>query len=354
MKYLNRKHTVVFFAVLLLTGLIACEKLDGLQPDILAPLVKGKVKVEDVAQIRNREFTQAIPPIDLGYAENVPVDVPFTFELDHVGAYPYSFSDTISFIDVDTMDFRFIFRNSYPINVKAGTSLAFRTSADVNSDANIIFKCVITEDIPQGGSYVLDTLITDKTLPNIIYFSLDHFKSDGGDGVVFSSNPSEITFEIRLLSTYKVGVKTNRNVGISDTMEIEPLGDEGSNYDDAATGDLSIYVTNTLPMNLHFALDFYDENQVYQTSLYEGDMYMPGGTTDAEGVPVGTALEYRFDDTLNVDRIQKIRRAKYVAYRFFGDTNGYPGTEVVVNRDCALKLQIVGDLKINISKLLNF
>lgn len=349
---MEKKYAFVLSGILLLFTISSCKKIEGLQPDILAPLVKTSAKVEDIGQIRDKHFIQSFPAASIGsFPVGVSIPTVAPIEIDHIGPYPYSLSDTITFVDIDTMNFRFTFLNNYPIIVQAGTQIVFRSSSDVNSSSNIIFAHTIARDISPSTSYAIDTIITNKYLPSVFYMSLDSFKSPGGNNVIFSSEPSQVDFEIRLLSTFEVGVKTNITVGTLDTADIQSFGSNDSYNDSTATGVISIYMSNSLPINLHFGLDFYDDNYNYLTSIYQGDMALAGGTTDAQGTPTSVNPEHRFDDTLSIDRIHQIRSATHVVYRVNGDTYGYSGSEVVVGKNCALNIQIVGDLNINISKL---
>ncbi len=347
-----KKFVFILSGISLLLTVASCKKIDSLQPDILAPLIKSTAKVEDIGQIRDKHFTQEFPAASIGsYPVGVLLASVAPIEIDHVGPYPYTLSDTVTFVDIDTMNFSLTFSNSYPISVQAGTQVVFRSSSDVNSTANIIFAHIISHDIAPNTSYTIDTIITNKYLPATIYMSLDTFRSQGGNNVTFSSQPSVLDFEIRLLSTFTVGVKTNITLGVQDTTDVQFSGDQNNYNDSTVTGIVSIYISNSLPINLHFGLDFYDDNYNYLTSLYQSDMVAVGGTTDVQGNPTSVAVEQRFDDTLSIVRINQIRSATHAVYRVTGDTNGYSGTEVVVGKNCALNIQIVGDLQINISKL---
>lgn len=351
----NKNGTMALTVVAsVLLALVSCEKdmsLDKWKPDILAPLAKGTIKVEDVAQIRNKKWTQTVPPADIGYVSGLPVDVP-ALDIDYVGPYQYTISDIIDFIQVDTMDFRITFTNNYPIIIQAGTQIVFRNSASTSSEANVLFRHFVSHDVLPTQTYSVDTLLTNKLLNADLYLYIEHFKSNGGNGVTFSSQPMEITYEIRLLNTYTVGVKTNKELSVIDTADIEPWDDQETYNDSTATGKLSIYLSNSLPINLHYKMYFYDDNFGQPLdSIYTGDMYAAGGQTDANGEQVGTVVENRFDDTLTIDRIRRIRTASHIVYSLVGDTYGYSGSTVVAGRNCKLSLQVVGDLKINISKL---
>lgn len=347
---------ILLFSTLVLFG--ACKKelsFDKWKPDLLAPLVKSTLQVKDVAQLDNRSWTQTVPSADIGYMPFVEVDVP-ELDIPLVGPYPYTLSDVVTFIDVDTADFRISFMNRYPITIATGTQIVFRTSASASSESNVILRHTVSRDIVPDSEYVIDTLLTNKTIRSDIYLSIEHFKSPGGQFITFSSQPTEISFEIRFLSVYTVGLKTNNMMEIADSADLESW-DSQDDYDDStAMGKLSLYFTNSLPINVHFQLYFFDEGySMLLDSIYtgSGSMYAPGGQTDAQGEPIGTPQENRYDITLTESRLSRIRSARHIVYRLAGDTYGYSGSEVVVGGNCDLKLQAVGDLKIAISKLFN-
>lgn len=340
---------------LLVLSASSCNKdfnIDSWEPKMLMPLAKGKARIQDVTDLRNKKWVQQIPAFDIGYTEFVAVNVP-PLNIPFVGPYPYEISEYINYVFVDSLDFSIELKNYFPIAIQAGTRIVFRSTADTTSSDNIILQYELPYDVAPNQEFTVNSIVTNKFVNNNIYLYLEDFKSPGGNNVIFSGQPSEIRYELRFLSVVKVGIKTNKEVSVVDSTEISAISESDDYNDSTATGKLSLFVTNTVPTNFDFQMYFYDESRtVFLDSIIYGSSLIPSGTTDTEGLPT-SKQEKKFEIPLTADRIARLKQARFCVYRLKGDTYGKPGTNVTAGSQCSLEIQITGDLSIRVAQLFN-
>lgn len=353
---MNQSPMRVFVKLLFIctVSLASCKKefnMNKWEPDMLVPLIKGTATIKDVADLRDKIFVQNIPAIDIGFDPFVPVNVP-ELGISFVGPYPYTLSEYFRFVEVDSAVFEIELYNFFPIPISKGTKVIFRSSADTSTNANIIYSHELSQDIPAYGSYpkITDTVV-NRIVTSEIFLYLENFKTAGATNVVFDTQPTQLKFEIKFLSVFRVALNTDKVYGISDTTEME-LGEDVADYDDStATGKLNVFLTSSMPINFNFQMYFYDASQsVLIDSLYYGEIYAPGCNTNQLGVPVDS-VERKFEIPITSERVRRLKEAKYMAYRLTGNTYGYPPDVVYAGETCGFKIQITGDIKLKIAAL---
>lgn len=359
---MRRPGFVLFvFLIFTLPLLPSCNKelnIDNWAPDMLAPIIKSKITAREVCDLRNKKFTQDIDAIDLGFPSGVPLDIP-ALNIPFVGPYQIELSDYFSFVEVDSANLLITLQNAFPITISQGTDIVFRTSTSTADGSNVIFRHIMTADVPAGETYYFSTIFTSKKVTSDIFLFMENFKSPGGTGVTFSPQPSELSFEFKFLRVFTVAVRTNREHIEGDTSEVSFFDDISDYNDSTAVGTLRVFLTNGMPINFGFQMYFLDgTRQTVIDSIYSYDgispqynMYAPGGTTtNPGGEPIDSTSE-KFEFILTAERIKKLKQSRYLAFQLKGDTHGYPGSEVYVGANSNLQLLITGDLKIRIINL---
>jgi len=352
-KYTLPKQAKLFFVFMVL--LASCNKdinLDKWDPQMLMPIVKASATVENVADLRDRSFVQQIPALDIGYTTGVQVNVPPT-QRAFVGPYAYTLSDYFNSVQVDSAVFSVELTNSFPISISSGTRIVFRSSPETASRSNIVYEYVLAQDVPAGGTYSKFTdILINRTITSRIFLFLEDFKSPGGEDVIFGSQPSEVRFEIKFLSVFKAGINTGREYTICDTTGMELAGAVTNFSDSTADGTLKLFINSSMPVNFTYQIYFFDETKTELIdSLYHGDMVSPGCKADLSGVPYGS-VEKKFEISISAERMRNLKRAKYMAYKFRGDTHGYTTPVVYIKGDCFLQMQLTGDIKLKVGALL--
>lgn len=204
-----------------------------------------------------------------------------------------------------------------------------------------------------NSNYSVNLIATNKFVNSTIYLYLENFKSPGGNGLIFTGQPTIISYELRFISLFKTGIKTNKDISIADSTAIDVSSSQEDYNDSTATGKLTVFLTNSIPINVNFQMYFYDESRtVFIDSLYYGNLFVPAGNTDTDGAPLSSE-ERKFEIPLSAERLSKLRQSKFAYYRIYCDTYGKPGSNVTAGSQCSLTIQITGDLKIKVAKLFN-
>lgn len=346
---------VATLVVLLSLFLASCDKkinLDKWEPDVLAPLLKGTATFKEVTDLRDKNFTQKVPAIDIGYTPFTTVSVP-PIKINFVGPYPYTISEYFSFVKVDSALFEIELFNMFPVPISQGTRVVFRSSPDTSTNANIFYSYTLTQDIPAYGAYPkFEDVVTNKTITTDIYLYLENFHSPGGNNVVFDSQPTLVKFKLKFLSVFTVAINAGKEYSIGDTTAMEITDEIGSYDNNTATGMLHFFMNSSMPINFDFQMYFYDETKsIMLDSLYYGRLHTEGNHTTQLGVPLDS-VQRKFDIPLTADRIRRLKEAKFMAYRITGSTFGYPPGLVYLGPDCRLRLQLTGDIKLKVSSFL--
>jgi hypothetical protein len=355
-------NKITLLAAVLILTLSSCKKdfnLDKWAPEMLGPIATGTATIEDVADLKDKIFTQKIYPPDIGVTGiSIPVSVS-SISLGFVGPYPYQVSEYFKYVYVDSAIFKITFDNTFPVVVEKGTRIDFRSSADTSSPANIIFSHTLDREIAPNSSYSFTTVVVNTNVQSIMYLYLQNFKArnPGGTNIVFDPNPSTLTFEIKFLSVFKIAVYTNKEYEVRDTVAID-YGDSftPNEYNDSAVvGKLTLYLTNKIPINFDFQMYFWNESfDEPIDSFYYGRMNIAAATTNFFGDPVNFK-EDSFPVPITAARSRVLKKAKYVSYRLSGNTRNLGPDELVfAGKDCVIEAQFVGDLKIRVSNFFTF
>ncbi len=358
---MKRPSLLIVLLVLCSTYWMSCQKTPlgtgGSTPwksSWLFPAVKGDVSLANLKELRNNKFTHLIPALSLGMPTGVPLNLPGV-TINHVGPFPQRISSWLYRANIDSFDLDISLQNLFPIPIGAGTKIVFRNDADTLNPANIIYSYSIPNDVAPHETFTINLKVINKTIEDTVFIYLDQFTSPGGNNVVFDPQPSLLTVTLKVLIMKSIEIYSNKQFVSTDTLGVSfgsSLNNQQQNNgltDTTATGQVHVYLENYMPVNTGIQVYFLNADKTAVIdSLFTNRLSIAGATTDGTGEPLNqTNSETGIEIT--ADRIRNIKSSTYCIFNFKFDTNGYPPPKVVANTHARLKIQITGDLNININ-----
>lgn len=317
----------------------------------LLPLAYGKLSLEDIREITESGAIASVTSLDLGFVSGISVSVPPT-TFDIIGPYSIPTNDWIKSITLDSLRATISLLNILPISIDQGTSFVLRNSADTISQANIIYKYVLPKTIQANEYFSIDIDIpVSTTIGDSIFVSIEKFSTQGGDSLVFSSNPLKVECRLRAAAIRMVELYANKEVRVNDTIT---LSIDAANDIEAKNGDsvhISLMLENKLPLEQDFQLYFLNSiTHTIQDSLLESPVRLPAAETSASGVPQSSHSQVV---SLGLSRKRMDVLAGYqkgiLNYRL--STRNTSKTTVVANKDCTLDFKLIGDFNLTYSFL---
>ena len=109
-----------------------------------------------------------------------------------------------------------------------------------------------------------------------------------------------------------------------------------------------IYAENGLPVQGSIQLYLYDAVGTLVDSLFNEPFVLEGGQTNEQG---NTTQVSPVSDTVfvNTERLERWRYGRSATFVVNANTNGYPGAFVSADAAAKLHLQVVGDMRLNVS-----
>lgn len=349
-----KTRTLPVLALLCALAGTSCKKdkpvlLDG---EWLFPIAKGSFSLNSLSMFRHAGQHVELHAASLGLPEGTAVSSPGLY-FEHLGPAEIPIADCIARIDIDTLSFSGTLTNNFPVTIAAGTRLVMRSSADTTTIDNIAGEATISQDLAPGTSFSFDVLVQNKTLGDRVYVYLEALRTPAFSKMVFSSNPTTLDISIDIVNASYAELFTGRECRSDDTTEFSAgsndQGTQGAVSDTAISGTISVFADNSLPASAHMQLYFLgaDKRQVLDSLFGDGPFAIGSGHTKPAGAP-----DLTFSDVAKVPvshkKLERIRQASFVANRLVLNTSGQAGGTVSLNRDATLRLQLTGDLRLNI------
>ena len=349
------KKTLLLCWAALLVSLSACEISDpDYSADMLLPLVKTRIKPENVNDLGEIVFKQDIVIPDVSHIFNVAFPVP-AFQAQNVGPIPLVDEEN-AFVraKVDTAEYELTIINNFPINIKAGTTVEITNTT--NND--IVFTAVLPEDIPPYGGEKVITLFLSQTSPwfdNDLRLYLRNFSSDGSNGqpVDFNTNNNiRLRFDINLVRINEVEVNQGKNYFLQDTVDFNVQDED--NFANLAEGKLTLFVENGWPAGYRFQGYFLDDQYQIVDSLLELTE-VPAPELNNQGYVIPSSVqEVKLETIWTREELLRLRnQAKYLSFRarfqIPTPTHLPPTQTIKLRHENQVGLQLVGDLKVEVN-----
>lgn len=352
-----RMNAPSLFIVLMASGLLATlgtgcsddellEDLDPYQGEWLLPLVHSGVSLQEVSDLERFSRETSVSADALGLPSGTPVPVP-PFVLPLVGPFPLEVASYVHAVQADLAVLELKVVNGLPVTLSANTAFELRSTPDPNDPLNLLFSAVMSTDLQPGGTYLTGATSSTLSFYDTMYVYLRNVGSPGAPWVDATGAYLTIGLTVDLDRIALMSVHTNTQWASRDSFEVDLSGELDDNTE-AATGHLIVHADNGLPLQGALQLYLYDAAGVRIDSLFDAPFVLGGGQTDAMGHT--TAVASTVDSVaVNATRLQHWRDGRSAAVVFSVNTDGYPGTYVSADSAAALRLQVVGDMRLNIS-----
>lgn len=340
------KFPIALFIILIMS----CSKSSNIKhsSDWLLPLVKGNITFETLKTLSRAKTSISIPSIDLGYTSGTTVNIP-PISNKNLGPYKIPLNNWIHKIQFDSLEILFSFKNLFPIETGAGTKFSFRRTANVNDSNNIIYQYITQQNISANGNINFDIVVNNNFINDTIFLFVEEYNSPGANNVTFSAQPSIIDIEVKIIDINYVELYSDKSALEKDTLDID-FSKEETPTDTSNYGIVNIFIDNGLPIQFGIQIYFLDPstNSYAIDSLWNPTFDIAGSNTDANGTPQNIQSK-KSSVSISTQRLDKIKKSKKGVIKYQINTLGYPPPYVRLNKDAFLKLQITGDLHLNLN-----
>lgn len=339
--------------VLLAIALWGCKKdtepFDELEPyrgHWLLPLVQSDVSLVQLSQLQVIPLEAEVQSLDFDYPAGVYPAVP-PFSLPAIGPYPIAVAEFLDVMEIASADVSVHLENPFPLTISSGTRLVLRNAPNINDPGNIVLDIAIQPDLAPSSAFDHNGIVSDVDVTDTLYLYLQDFHTPGGSNLVFDGSTAHISIDLSHVQVQRLAVDTNIEFQRTDSVELS-IDSELADDTAVATGHIYIYADNGLPVNAFFQCYLYDAGGVLIDSLFNDPFAIEGGQTDLSGATLVTTTSV---DTIAVTpaRLGTFLRSAKAELAYGVNTMGHPGPVVAANAAASLRIQLVGDLRLNIA-----
>ena len=339
-------------SILLLGSLSGCRRGDDLLADLppyhgewLLPLVQGDASLIQLSQLRSLPLSATVNSAEFGLPSGTypfvpPIDLPF------VGPFPIAIAEYLVVMEVNTTDVTVRLNNPFPIPIGAGTRVVLRNTPVPGVTGNVVLDVPITPQLEANSTFEYVGAATSIEITDTLYLFLEQFNSPGGTNVTFEPTSSSIDIVLSRIEVARMEISTGRSFEREDSLSLsieQDLQDET----DIASGNIVFYADNGLPIEAFFQGYMYDAAGTLLDSLFDSPFVVQAGVTDPTGATTQITTS---SDTIPIDpaTLDGFLRSSKVVLRYGVSTMDQPGTSVSANSTAALRLQLVGDIRLNV------
>jgi hypothetical protein len=339
------KKVAKFALMLAPVGLLSqCDVLDETLPvwqlDLLGPLAKTSISVEEVSDFGDFSYSSSATASSMGFPNGVvipPISTnrtlgPFTASTNEYTQVNFT-SGTIGIA----------FTNNMPANIQAGSKLVIESGGAVLASIDL-------PAVPARGSFSNSNIanLAGKSMTGTISVRVEGYKTSGsGTTTIKSTDGFSFTFNITNAAISSIKITNNKSFSASSGLtEFSLVGEEVPIKE--VTGDMILNVSNGIPVVFSIQVDFYNEQKQKVASLFSNAQTIAAATVDNDGKPV-KATSSRLVGSIDAAMFQKIRDAKYISTKASASSlSGAPA--VLLSLTDKMDIQIIGDLKVSINE----
>jgi len=344
-----------FLALVAILSFVGCKKFTNNLDDInepeqewLLPIARSTLDFGDIREVTDIYLELDINAADLGLPANVSTNVPQIDNLD-LGPYQLNLPDEIIHkVEFDSLAFEIILTNPFPFIIGAGTRVTYRNSASTDSETNVLLSWNLAQDIPAGQSASITQTISGNYVQETVFVFIENFSTPGGDNLFIENRPLLIETNFKLIDITKIEFNEGHTLTSIDTVGIViDIPEETDTTDTDSRGTATLYFDNTLPVNQRFQAYFLRNNAVVDSLLVSPVLIEPS-INDWEGNPL-SIVSSESSATLTWERINNLSDCDKLVIHHFISTINNPNDPIVANKSASLKVQLVVDLKFNLS-----
>lgn len=317
---------------------------DPIPSEWLLPLAKGQVSPLSLTSIHDKYAYFEVSGEELGLSSTIPSSSPVPLTFTNIGPYAIETNDLVHEITFNECLIDMTLTNNFEVAIKAGTKVSVRSSAS----NEVLFNLVFPNDISEGQTQKFELDLSQKTVGNTIYVSVDSLTIDAYENKVF---PQSLTFDLHFkkASVEELYVATNKSYQLIDTADFDGSTLDIDEWNDRITDSMAnatllFSANNGLPINLGFQIYFLDHNHQTIDSLFYPAVVASGAQYNGSEVTEATLT--RFETNLNKSRLLRLKDATQVVYSLGLNSNGYDGSNVYVHKQQVIDIKIIGDIKL--------
>lgn len=354
---MSRKIFTLIGVINILVLLNSCDKqLPEWHPEYLGPLVKTRVEIEDITELRNIVFSRNVPSVDIksdwnGRKKNVP-----PYSTPSVGPYLFKLTDHFEKVVADTFVFEATFTNVLPVDIAEGTEIVFRNS----SDGSVVLRHRLNRDVLPRDTFKVAREYHDKKVDADVNFYLESFRTNGStQPVEFNKdNPVDFEFHLKFLKIRSLVIKTGQQYSITDTTSFDFQAADTAN---TVEGKLNIFFENRFPLEFGMQIYFLDEQRdKVIDSLFSGKQdtfVLEGAFVNKQGRILGT-LKRMYQIPLDEETLKNLQRAKAIKAFFRINTVDKAGLNretplntlnITIRDESYMLMTIAADIKANVN-----
>ena len=338
-------------AILLFVG---CQKftdnladLNAPEQEWLLPVAKSTIDFDDIREVTDIKLELNVDPADFSLQANVWTNVP-PFSGWNIGPDALDLPAIIHEVRFDSLAFEITLTNPFPFSIGAGTQITYRNSPSTDSESNVLLRWNLEQAIPAGQSATLTQTVSGNYVQESVYVFIENFSTPGGNNLYISNTPLLIETNFKLIDISRIELNEGHTLTSIDTVGVViEIPDEADTNDTDTRGTATLYFDNTLPVNQRFQAYFLRNNIVVDSLLVSPALIAPSNN-DSEGNPLNT-LSSESSATLTWDRLNNLSTCDKMVIHHYISTISNPNNPIVANKSASLKVQLVVDLKINLS-----
>ena len=325
----------------------ACNRFDvkefsppSWETDLLGPLAFTTMKLEDINELSELEYTKEISVGSLG----IPTGSGFApaIDLPDLGPFNIHFFDEFYFVEADSISLSFTIENNLPVDIDSGGTIEL---SNAYGNMDILYSHTFDDVIPKFSSLTFNVIVVDKRIdPDIIMWLYDFSTKEEDNATVTDSNSISVSLRLDFIRISRASVKENTTIVVSDTTNFNLKGDDLEVI--SISGDFNTYIDNGFPYAGELQAYFLTQDSELLDSLFEDDNNkveiadydrMTGEVTDSRE----SKLKVYMDST----RVKKILDSKKIYFRITltSPENQMP---LYANNDYPVNAQMVGDLHV--------
>jgi hypothetical protein len=189
-----------------------------------------------------------------------------------------------------------------------------------------------------SGNYVEET----------IYAFIENFSTMGGVNLTISDNPMVVKTNFKLIDITKIELNEGHRLTSIDTIGIVIDLQDDDDYNETATaGIATLYFDNALPVAQQFQ-GYFLRNNLVVDSLLLNPVDIEPCANDGQGNPLSIKSSTS-TATLSWDRLNNLSSCDKLVIHHLISTEDNLNNPIIANETASLKVQLVVDLKINLS-----
>lgn len=314
--------------------------------DLLGPLAKSDLTVEEILETRSVTFARSLSSADVGLQPpgsypNLPANyVPIA------GPYRYTLSDSFIDLKVLTGSYFIKVKNNLPLTINSGVKI-FATDT-TNTDT--IFKFHLTQNLPKGQTFSTKAIdISGKLIPNRINLWAQDISNDAINSPIVIRNDAglDVSFSLDNFSINYVRIAPIHKISFADTAAVNTEGDIIKS--NALTGKIKMYVLNGMPIQTDMQIYLLDGNKILIDSFFTERVVIPSANVSPVSYTATSPDSALILFNLDSKKIASINKTKYIYPKAVFRTMNPSFPYVKITKNDNISIQIVGDLNLKIN-----